>query len=106
MELILAIGIILAVNEWRDYKNNRRYKKLELEIKRVNRQFYSVEKFARLLEQNNNEVIILKNDLEPVKEFIAKAQVDLETIVQEYELNGIPLHLQRGNPKFDMVEGL
>lgn len=47
----------------------------------------------------------LKDEIEPLKVFILKAHTDLDTIVKEYEINGVPLGYDRGK-KADFVEGI
>lgn len=106
MEYLLFIAIVLALIEWRDVKQNNRYHEIEKLL---------VDSFKRLesdasagIENCNRQIADLKEEIAPLAEFLMKAHTDLATIVQEYELNGIPLHLRRGIPEqpFDAVEGL
>jgi hypothetical protein len=61
-----------------------------------------LDKFKILL---SKDLSSLKEEIEPMKEFILTAQTDLGTIVKEYEINGIPLGYDRGK-KADYIEGL
>lgn len=51
------------------------------------------------------ELHALTEELQPLKDLIVKAHTDLSTIVNEYEINGVPLGYDRGK-KADYVEGL
>jgi hypothetical protein len=107
MEILIGLGLILAMNEWRDYKFNRRHRLIEALLKQTMRKLHYVGDLAEKIEANNKAILETKKDLEPVKEFIHKASIDLQTIVQEYEVNGVPLGYDRGgNRHYDMVEGL
>ena len=92
--IVLFVGGILALVGiiWREYMLIHKYNVMEAQVKRI------------------EDVVILEiqkmtEQMEPLSGFIAKAHTDLETIVKEYEINGIPLGYDRGK-KADYVEGL
>lgn len=101
---LFFIAIVLGIVEWRDSANRRRYKAIEAQFKRHARQME--QRVARAQAGTDASLAKLQASLEPINEFIAKAHTDLHTIVQEYEINGVPLGYQRKAPHFDMVEGL
>lgn len=106
MEYLLFIAIVLALIEWRDVKQNKRYEAIENQLAISNAAIVSIlEKHAKKVSEDFHA---LSAEIRPLKEFLDKAHTDLGTIVKEYEINGIPMHLQRGGkmPEFDAVEGL
>lgn len=105
MEILIGLAIILAVNEWRDIKGNNRFKELKDEIEAMKKRQDSLFLMSPEIIEIKNTLAELSAKLDAQAEFINKAHVDLDTIVKEYEINGIPLNLQRGQ-SFDMVEGL
>lgn len=108
MELLIGLAIILAFNEWRDYKFNRKHKALELQIKQIARKLHFFGDLAEKIDATNAEIEKLRAPMVAAQEFISKAQLDLQTIVNEYQVNGIPMGLQRGTPEqhFDAIEGI
>lgn len=105
MEFIIGMALILAINEWRDFKSSGRFSVLKKEIEEMKSRQEALFLVAKSFEQIQLEFKKLNEQLLAQSEFISKAQVDLATIVNEYEVNGIPLGYDRGR-KFDMVEGL
>ena len=107
MEILIGLAIILVVNEWRDHKFNKKTELVLAQIKRVNRQMIYISEFSKELKAIDARISSLSKDIVPLQEFITKAHTDLDTIVNEYEINGIPLGYDRGNKAtFDAVEGL
>jgi hypothetical protein len=106
MEILIGLGIILAVNEWRDYKSKQKFKLIENRIKKISRQLHFIGDLSAKIDSNNALIQANRKELEPIKDFISEAHTDLKTIVQEYEVNGVPLGYDRGKPNFDMVEGV
>ena len=105
MEHLVFIAIVIALIEFKEFKQNRRYKAIQqgVEILRVSMEV-QISKQGMHTEQ---AISALRSEITPLAEFLTKAQTDLSTIVQEYEVNGVPLGYQRGNnQKFDLVEGL
>jgi CRISPR/Cas system-associated exonuclease Cas4 (RecB family) len=115
MELLIALAIIIAVAEIKDFKQT---KKLQ-EISSAHSALYDNYRASRLeiealksmiaANQKNVDGVGMKVDavierVEELKEVSDKAEVNTATILREYELNGIPLGYQRRNP--DMVEGI
>jgi hypothetical protein len=105
MEVLIGLAILLALNEWRDYKFNSRYKKLELKISALTRKLHYVGDLAKKIDDNNLAIQKVSQDFDAANAFIGQAQTDLSTIVKEYQINGVPLGYERGQ-KYDMVEGL
>lgn len=105
MEILIGLAIILAFNEWRDVKGKSRFNELKREIEEMKIRQEALFLIAKSFEDMQVSLKNINSELEENKEFINKAHTDLETIVKEYEINGIPLNLRRGQ-NFDMVEGL
>lgn len=105
MEVLIGLAIILAFNEWRDFKFGKRIQLLETHFKRLSRQLHFVGDLAQKIEANNQSLAAQRAELAPIYEFLHKAHTDLETIVKEYQVNGVPLGYERGG-QFDHVEGL
>ena len=82
----LGIGFLYAVHV------EKKFKGISLQL----------EQFKTLI---SSDLVNLKNEVSLMQDFIVKAQTDLDTIVKEYEINGVPLGYDRGK-KADYVEGL
>lgn len=107
MEILIGMAILLALNEWRDFKFSRKHNLITSEIKRLSRQISKLSEETKKAQVSLAEIPLLKEELQPIQAFITKAQTDLETIVKEYEVNGVPLGYDRtGGQQYDMVEGL
>lgn len=107
MEIILVLIFVVAFNEWRDIKAKRETKRVEAKLVALSNQLVFVGELAERIKENSGAIAALGQGLEPLKEFINKAHTDLDTIVKEYEVNGVPLGYDRGSKaKFDMIEGL
>lgn len=115
MELFLGLGIIVAISElreWRQHKNTCRivdaFEALELSNKletlKIDEFGKSIEKVIKNIEDLQLRVHALNEMLQDQKDKIEKAEANTATILKEYELNGIPLGLQRKNA--DYIEGL
>lgn len=105
MEVLIGLAIILAVNEWRDHKAKKERKLIEAHVKRLSRQLHFVGDLAEKIEANNKAIHAHRQELAPIYEFLHKAHTDLETMVKEYQVNGVPLGYERAQ-HFDHVEGL
>ena len=115
MEALIAIVVIIGLMEFREY---RQLKKLEDILKTQN------ELLEDMVALDSNDIamqeIVSKLGLEVSKattaatetlevarqtrELVEKAEANSATVLREYELNGIPLGLQRKQP--DYIEGL
>lgn len=114
MEQTALIAIILMIGfcEWREFKLRAEMAKLSDELSK-----FALASYARMdqMESKFHEIdksltIIVSSVSEQSQrlatnaEFIHKASVDLATIVQEYEVNGIWLGKDR-NQNVDAYEG-
>lgn len=107
MEIILVLIFVVAFNEWRDIKARQKAKHIEGKLSDLSDRLLYVGTLAEQIKANSEAIKAIGSDLEPVKAFINKAHTDLDTIVKEYEVNGIPLGFDRtGGKHYDMVEGL
>jgi hypothetical protein len=107
MEVIVGLAIIIAFNEWRDVKARKKAEALDARLLELSNRLLFTDQLANKIEEQRVEIAHLRAELEPMREFIAKAHTDLQTIVQEYEINGVPLGYDRGKrPAYDVIEGL
>ena len=115
MELLLALAIIIAVAELKDWKQQKRVSeilshvdKLSQEIafnKEAVHQAIAEIKFNKsLTEGTQYKLSAVMEQLEDYRTKIDQVESNTATILKEYELNGIPLGYQRKNP--DFIEGL
>jgi hypothetical protein len=105
MEMIaitVFFALVVGWIEFKSYRYEQRHKQSEADIIKVVDNVSGI--FNCISALHKNQVEMMKS-LEAQSEFINKASTDLQTIVNEYEVNGIPLGYDRGK-KFDMVEGL
>lgn len=109
MELLVTVGLMLAVFELKDLFAKKRQKQLILELKRVRRaqdlSFQMVTKMSQLLPKMITESESIKLGVESQQELLIEADKNLKIILNEYELNGIPMGFDRGK-KFDFIEGI
>lgn len=115
MELLIGLGIVLAMSEWREHRARLSVKRLTLEINRQKRVIDKLlERQAKFLKvvQDTHEATLqsYKAAMEArassidTQDQLKSVHANVETILKEYELNGIPLGYQRKS--FDIVEGL
>lgn len=123
----LALGIFLvAINELREWRTAQKQKALVEMYGILTAKFDDHQKklvhimdvLSDVLDHMNDnssemiklhkELTVLKETQEASNQFIAQAKTDLETIVKEYKINGIPMGMQRRTNAelYDMVEGL
>lgn len=92
--IVLFIGGLFgfAILIWRETQIEKKFGQIHKDLT----------EFRRLID---SDFIKVTEQLNSYQEFIRKAHTDLNTIVQEYEINGVPLGYDRGK-KADFVEGL
>lgn len=115
MELLIGLAIVLAMSEWREYRAKQGVKRLAAEInrqKRVIDKLLERQSKLHMLVQESSEAshqackqaIEAKSALFENQDKLATIHSNVETILKEYEINGIPLGYQRKT--YDIVEGL
>lgn len=92
--IILFVGAILGllVGVVREFYLQKRLKAHEAEM-------------AKFRDDIKEALTKIAAETEPLKAFLLKAHTDLDTIVKEYEINGVPLGYDRGK-KAEFIEGL
>lgn len=121
MEFFIALAIIVAISELKEWRISIKFKKLSLEQKQLKRALDrlmdKIENQGHITDKQYTELGELKvlatklsDDVSEAHRFIQSADTRLETIVREYELNGVPLGYQRKKrleeEQADYVEGL
>jgi hypothetical protein len=119
MELLIALVLIVALGELKEWRQERRAKTLSRQVRAFARALSGIKEEIKVLEgrlglmsekadQGAAAFAEARQLSDEARAFADKASVDLATIVNEYKINGVPLGLRRGNQSvsFDMVEGL
>jgi len=115
MELLIALSIIIAVAEIKDWKHSKSNALLLSEIaslRRGNKELNEHIKTANvtlMVVQNIAETAIVRAEenagtLSRMQESIEKSESNSAAILKEYELNGVQMGFQRKHP--DFIEGL
>lgn len=116
MEIIIAVAFMFVVVELKEYRQSKRIKKIALEVRSLKR---ISDKILEHLHANQKHLIEYKESVknheskvddalmfvQESRDLNVKISTNLETIVKEYEINGIPFGYDRGK-QFDLVEGL
>lgn len=116
MELFIALAIMIGLLEIKEFRNSKRIKLLSQQIKSAHRVLDRLEKRNVALEQtllaqgvliNSAKVMMgqVVEQSEKSAEFVQSVDGSLQTILKEYEVNGVPLGYQR-KPVADFIEGL
>lgn len=118
MELLLALALIVAVNELNAWRLSRRHRQLLSSFKSMKRQIVALREEVC---QNTDQITVAKvgvatlhgqlqkqtEELQATKDFIHTAEADLKTILKEYQINGTPLGYDRTSGRqADFIEGL
>lgn len=112
MEFILFIGLVIAVVELKEWRLTKRLEKIQSHLEALNSKFnVVVDKNCEIIDVVNGHSELLNQEIEANSkrnEFLDKAHADLETIVREYKINGVPLGYERKDIERDyhMVEGI
>jgi len=112
MEVLLFIAIIIGINELKEWRLMKKYDSMKDDIEILKNKFtIVVEKSSEMIDLLNSQSGLIREAIESSETknaFIDKAKSDLETIVNEYKINGIPLNYQRKRveAEYDAVEGI
>jgi hypothetical protein len=109
---LLSIILMIAFCEWREHKLRAEMSKLMDSVKDYSMdcvdRFSLLEKEISSMHRAINEILKTNKSFEEkqkeLTEYVHKSSVDLGTIVQEYEINGIWLGKDR-NKNIDSYEG-
>lgn len=110
ISLTIFFALIVGLLEWREWKSNKRlddkYGMLMDAIMTVENQLDELNEFKSDFKSLSADFSSLKERMESTEQFIQKASTDLDTIIKEYEINGVPLGYDRTGKPIDFIEGL
>lgn len=112
MDLLLVVLVLIAVIELKEWRVTKRYEELDEKIEQILiRLSVVIEKNSEIIDLLNDNSSLFRDQLDSNERknmFIDEAKRDLETIVKEYKINGIPLGYERRRVEqdYDTVEGL
>lgn len=103
MEALLAFIGVMIYMEFREYRLRRQLRTVFMRVSSMKRGQKSLGALLDQVHTNqaSQQIIISKmaETIQAQAEFIVKAQSDLATIVNEYEVNGVPLGYDRTGGK-------
>lgn len=114
LEFIVSLALIIALSELREWRGNRKHRQLVGVIQGIKRQGLlaraDMEALkAALATQLAAHAAKSFADIDGLRSFIISADQNLQTIVNEYKINGVPLGYER-KPQSDLtgdyIEGL
>jgi len=108
MEFLLAVSVLITLNELREWRFSKHVSKLNDSLEKVLKELEEVSRSSKitqsLIESSNKNFSVITDEILYIRQAAEKSEANSATILKEYELNGIPLGYQRKNP--DFIEGL
>lgn len=114
-EFVVAIGIIVLISEAKEWRASKRIEEINKRLDSGFQALSQLHKELKFLKESiselsnqvyiqNSKIDSLVANYEAVAQNAEQAKIAGETILKEYELNGIPLGMIR-NPNADVIEG-
>jgi methyl-accepting chemotaxis protein len=103
MEIAIAMILIVIYTEFREYRWREHMKTMDEHCKKLRMGGHHiarrVDKLSDAVKNASDAVKALADKADQQSEFITKASNDLETLIKEYEINGVPLGYDRSGGK-------